>query len=319
MKPISVCGSLAYDTIMVYPGHFQDQITTTGQDRINASFYAPEVAHAYGGTAGNIAYNLALLGVRTEVLATVGRDGSEYCDRLTSMDIGTTSVRMEQEKLTAHAYILTDSHNNQITTFHPGALNSALHAHPLAHLPESDWAIVAPDSLAAMTYLIPAFLAQGTRAIFDPGQALPLFDAESLNNCVRDAYLSIMNDHEHKILMEKLGADAESIMAGKHYIVTRGADGADAYVGASSFHVACGKPDRIADATGCGDAFRAGLLYGLSREWSLQESMQLGATMGAVAVGSESGQNHVVTLNDVRLRYERDFGVWPSSVLADAA
>jgi adenosine kinase len=319
MKPIIVCGSLAYDTIMLYSGHFKEQIISGGLDRINASFYAPDVAHAYGGTAGNISYNLSLLGVRAEVLATIGRDGGEYCERLAALGIGTTSVRMNQEKLTAHAYILTDSHNNQITTFHPGALNAPLHAHPLAHLPESDWAIVAPDSLAAMTYLMPTFRAQGTRAIFDPGQALPLFDSSSLTECINDAHLSIMNEHEHAMLLEKLGPNAEATMRGKNYIVTRGASGADAYVGDITFHVSCGTPDKIADATGCGDAFRAGLLYGLSREWPLQEAMQLGATMGAIAVGSESGQNHVVGLDEIKDRYAHDFGVWPTSIVVEAA
>ena len=296
--PSIICGSLAFDSIAVFPGRFADQILADQLHILNVSFLVPELRREYGGCAGNIAYNLAALGGEAVVVATVGSDGAEYVERLRGLGVVTRHVGVDRDAVTAQAYIMTDAANNQISAFHPGAMQSA-HRTPIPTTgsPERTIGIVAPDGREAMLVHAEQFVAAGIPYVFDPGQGLPMFDGDALQSFVDRATWVTVNDYEARMLAERTGRSIEEHSRApqlRGVVVTLGEAGAEIWRGGARVAVPPVAASAVVDPTGCGDAFRAGLLYGLEREWTLERSVALGNRLGATKIASRGGQNHVV-------------------------
>lgn len=293
--PALICGSLAFDTIMTFPGRFAEQILPEQVHILNVSFLVPSLRREFGGCAGNIAYTLQQLGGQAVVMAALGNDGAEYLERLRGLGADTSAVRLVDDEYTAQAMIITDADNNQITAFHPGAMQRA---HETAVPTRSDLAIgiVAPDGREAMWSHAHQLAAAGVPFVFDPGQGLPMFDGDALRELVGLARWIAVNDYEGRMLCERLGVDlaelSRSHLGG--VIVTLGAAGCDLWQQGRRVHVQGQAAREIVDPTGCGDAFRAALLFGLERGWPLQRCVELGNRMGALKIASRGGQNHQV-------------------------
>jgi adenosine kinase len=294
--PSIICGSLAFDSIAVFPGRFADQILPDQLHILNVSFLVPDLRREYGGCAGNIAYNLAGLGGQAVVVATVGTDGAEYVERLRSLGVVTRHIGVDHDAVTAQAYIMTDAANNQISAFHPGAMQSA-HRTPVPTLADTVIGIVAPDGREAMLVHAEQFAAAGVPFIFDPGQGLPMFDGPALQAFVDRATWVTVNDYEARMLADRTGRSMQEQSRSAHLrgvVVTLGEDGAEIWRDGTRTHVPGLVPTGVVDPTGCGDAFRAGLLFGLEREWPLEKAVALGNRLGATKIASRGGQNHVV-------------------------
>jgi adenosine kinase len=290
-----ICGSLAFDSIATFPGRFADQILPEKLHILNVSFLVPGLRREFGGCAGNIAYNVAALGGEAVVVAAVGSDGLGYVERLKSWGVATEAVRAIDDAFTAQAFIMTDLDNNQITAFHPGAMQSA---HEIAVPARADLAlaIVAPDGREAMLRHAAQLGAAGVPFIFDPGQGLPMFDGAELRRFVEQASWVAVNDYEAEMLAERTGMTLEA-MSRSHLrgiVVTLGADGCDLWQDGERRRVPGVAAETVLDPTGCGDAFRAALLYGLERGWPLERCAVLGNRLGALKIASRGGQNHVL-------------------------
>ncbi len=293
--PALICGSLAFDTITTFPGRFGQQILPDQLHILNVSFLVPELRREFGGCAGNIAYTLHALGGAPVVMATLGDDGSDYRQRLTQWGVDTSLVTTMADTYTAQAIIITDTDNNQITAFHPGAMQSA----EKIDVPQrSDLriGIIAPDGRDAMLRHAEQMHAAGIPFIFDPGQQLPQFDGPQLQAFVNRAHWVAVNDYEGRMLCERTGQTLESLSRShlKGVVVTLGAQGCDIWVQGARSHVPGVKASAVVDPTGCGDAFRAALLYGLERGWDLKRCVELGNHVGALKIACRGGQNHVV-------------------------
>ena len=290
-----VCGSLAFDTITNFPGRFAQQILPEQMHILNVSFLVPLLRREFGGCAGNIAYSLAGLGGAPVVLAAVGSDGAEYVQRLESFGARTTHVRSVADSYTAQAIIITDADNNQITAFHPGAMQSA-HETAVPADPDIAIAIVAPDGREAMLQHAAQLARAGIPFVFDPGQGLPMFDGAELRAFVEQASWVAVNDYEGRMLCERTGLDLETLSRShlKGVIVTLGAAGCEVWQQGVRSSVAGVAATEVVDPTGCGDAFRGALLYGLERGWELARCVSLGNRLGALKIASRGGQNHVI-------------------------
>ena len=292
---VLVCGSLAFDTITTFPGHFAQQILPEQLHILNVSFLVPTLRREFGGCAGNIAYTLRQLGGDPRVMAAVGDDGHGYLERLRSWGASTELVRVVAGSYTAQAIIITDKDNNQITAFHPGAMQSA---HETAVPAASDirLAIIAPDGRDAMLQHAAQLAAAGIPFVFDPGQGLPMFDGTELNRFVEQASWVALNDYEARMLCERTGHSLEALSRShlRGVIVTLGAQGCDVWQQGARRHVPGVAAREVLDPTGCGDAFRAALLYGLERDWPLERCAELGNRIGAIKIASRGGQNHVL-------------------------
>ena len=289
-----ICGSLAFDSIATFPGRFADQILPEKLHILNVSFLVPSLRREFGGCAGNIAYNLAALGGEAVVVAAVGSDGAGYVDRLASWGVSNDSVRAVDDALTAQAFIVTDLDNNQITAFHPGAMQAA-HETPVPARSDLRIAIIAPDGRTAMLDHAQQLAAAKVPFIFDPGQGLPMFDGAELRRFVEQASWVAVNDYEGEMLAERTGLSLQALSASKlrGVVVTLGADGCDLWQAGVRTRVPGVAAAAIVDPTGCGDALRAALLYGLERGWSLERCAALGNRLGALKIASRGGQNHV--------------------------
>ena len=290
-----ICGSLAFDTITTFPGRFAQQILPEQVHILNVSFLVPTLRREFGGCAGNIAYTLSRLGGEPLVMATVGTDGQEYLQRLRSWGASTEYVREVPDTYTAQAIIITDTDNNQITAFHPGAMQWA----QLTQVPErSDirLAIVAPDGRDAMVEHAAQLAAAGIPFVFDPGQGLPMFDGTELERFVGQATWVAVNDYEGRMLCERTGETLESLSRShlKGVIVTLGSQGCDLWQQGVRTHVPGVAAAEVLDPTGCGDAFRGALLFGLERGWPLERCVTLGNRVGALKIACRGGQNHVL-------------------------
>ncbi len=303
--PALICGSLAFDTITTFPGRFADQILPEQVHILNVSFLVPTLRREYGGCAGNIAYTLRALGGTPVVMAMLGNDGADYVARLAGWGLDTSLVGVDDGIYTAQAIIITDRDNNQITAFHPGAMANA---HALA-VPDGaaradlNLAIVAPDGRDAMLQHAAQLHAAGIPFVFDPGQGLPMFDGAELRRFIDQATWVAVNDYEARMLCGRTGSTLEALSQRglEGVVVTLGADGCELWVAGRRTKVAGVAASEIVDPTGCGDAFRAGLLYGLERGWSLERSAALGNRVGAIKIASRGGQNHTI---DAALRAE---------------
>jgi len=288
-----ICGSLAFDTITTFPGRFAQQILPEQVHILNVSFLVPTLRREFGGCAGNIAYTLAQLGGRPLVLAAVGADGHEYIQRLQAWKTPTDHVRVVEDSYTAQAIIITDVDNNQITAFHPGAMQSAhLSAVPARH--DIAVAIIAPDGRDAMLQHAEQLAAARIPFVFDPGQGLPMFDGTELDRFVSQATWVAVNDYEARMLCDRTGQTLESLSRShlKGIVVTLGANGCDLGEQGVRTHVPGVAATAVLDPTGCGDAFRAALLFGLERGWALERCAVLGNRIGALKIASRGGQNH---------------------------
>ena len=294
---ILICGSLAFDTITTFGGRFAEQILPDQVHILNVSFLVPTLRREWGGCAGNIAYNLQLLGGKPVVMAALGVDGGDYLARLESWGADTSLVWRDPELHTAQCHITTDRDNNQITAFHPGAMS---HAHRIAvpaRAQRGDLAIgiVAPDGRDAMWQHAHQMHEAGIPFVFDPGQQLPQFDGTEHRALLGIASWLALNDYEARLLEERTGESVQAMSLRpnlKGVVVTLAADGCELWMRGERTHVSGVAAAQVVDPTGCGDALRAGLLYGLERGWALPRCVALGNRVGAVKVASRGPQNH---------------------------
>jgi len=293
--PALICGSLAFDTITVFPGRFAQQILPDQLHILNVSFLVPTLRREFGGCAGNIAYTLRQLGGDPMVMATVGADGADYIARLRGWGADTGFVGTVEDSYTAQAIIITDTDNNQITAFHPGAMQEA-HRTTIAARDDIRIAIIAPDGRDAMLQHAAQLAAAGIPFIFDPGQGLPMFDGAELGRFIGQASWVAVNDYEARMLCERTGETLESLSRShlRGVFVTLGADGCDIWQDGARTHVPGVAATEVVDPTGCGDAFRGALLYGLERGWALERCVELGNRVGALKIACRGGQNHVI-------------------------
>jgi adenosine kinase len=292
--PALICGSLAFDTITNFHGRFAQQILPEQVHILNVSFLVPTLRREYGGCAGNIAYNLKLLGGEPVVLAAIGSDGQDYLARFHELGIDNTSVRVEPDHYTAQAIIITDADNNQITAFHPGAMAQS-HLSPVPVRSDLAVAIVAPDGREAMLVHAAQLHAAGVPFIFDPGQQLPMFDGAELQHFVDQASWLAVNDYEARMLCERMATDMAALSCTPNLrgiVVTLAAEGCDVWQQGRVAHLSGVAASAVVDPTGCGDAFRAGLLFGLERGWPLERCAELGNRLGALKISCRGGQNH---------------------------
>ncbi len=294
-----ICGSLAFDTIMSFQGRFSEQILPDQLHILNVSFLVPALRREFGGCAGNIAYGLRQLGGHPLPMATVGSDGAEYVARLQGLGISTEFVREVADSYTAQAMIMTDRDNNQITAFHPGAM---MQAHTVQVMARSDIAlgIISPDGRDAMLQHAEQFKAAGIPFVFDPGQGLPMFDGQELAHFVDLATWVTVNDYEARLLSDRTGLScAELSKRVQGLIVTLGAEGCEVWVAGEKTVVAPVTAVDVLDPTGCGDAFRAALLFGLEKGWSLLKCAELGNRVGALKIASRGGQNYTLDIDQI--------------------
>jgi adenosine kinase len=289
-----ICGSLAFDTIMNFEGRFAEQILPDQLHILNVSFLVPALRRDFGGCAGNIAYALKLLGGTPLPMATVGIDGGAYLERLTAHGISTDYVRTIAAAYTAQAMIITDRDNNQINGFHPGAMDHA-HLTSISERADIKLGIVAPDGREAMWLHAQQLSDAKIPFIFDPGQQLPRFDGAELRALVAQASWVTVNDYEGKLLSDRTGwSHAEISSRVRGLVVTLGADGSEVWVGPEKTHIPAVKAPVLVDPTGCGDAFRGALLYGLEQGWSLVRCAALGSQMGALKIAQQGPQNYTL-------------------------
>ena len=303
-----ICGSIAYDNIMVFEGHFKDHILPDQIHILNVAFLVPQLQRNYGGCAGNIAYNLKMLGGDPLIMATVGEDADPYIKRLDNLGLTRSHVKVVPDTLTAQAFITTDLDDNQITAFHPGAMSHS-HLNVVTGKSLADLAIVAPDGRDGMVQHAAALARHGIPFVFDPGQGLPMFSGAELLAFVEQATYVAVNDYEGKMLEEKTGKRLEEIATlVDALVVTRGGEGSVIHSGGKRLDIRCVKADKVVDPTGCGDAYRAGMLYGITtgRDW--QTTGQIASLMGSIKIGSRGGQNHAVTRDEIAARYKKEFG-----------
>lgn len=302
-----ICGSMAYDTIMVFEDQFKNHILEDQIHILNVCFFAPKMRREYGGCAGNIAYNLRLLGGEPLIMATVGKDFGPYQDWLNDKNISNLHIKTVDSEFTAQAFITTDIDNNQITAFHPGAMNNA-HENSVADTNEISIGIVAPDGKQAMHQHAADFVSAGIPFVFDPGQGLPMFSGEELKIFIEQASYAIVNDYESKMMQEKTGL-SETEIASKleAYIVTKGSEGSIIYLADDTMLIPAANISKAIDPTGCGDAFRGGLLFGLLNGCDWHTAGRIASLAGAIKIEHAGTQNHSYSFAEFVSRYEKTF------------
>jgi adenosine kinase len=306
-----ITGSIAYDTIMVFPDRFRNHLLPDQLHILNVCFLTPEMRREFGGTAGNIGYNLKLLEVDPLLMATVGEDIAPYTARLESLGIAQTHLRRIPGQFTAQAFITTDLDDNQIIAFHPGAMN---HAHENRITPGLGvkLATISPDGKEGMHQHAQQCAELGIPFLFDPGQGLPMFSGAELDEFIRLADYVAVNDYEGKLLEDKTGRTLEAIAREvKALIVTLGAQGSHIHADGKRLEVPSVKPEAVVDPTGCGDAYRAGLLYGISKGWDWENTGRLGSLMGSIKIAHRGPQNHAPSRAEIEDRFRKAYGHSP--------
>jgi adenosine kinase len=290
-----ICGSLAYDTISVFQGRFAEHILPEAVHQLNVSFLVPEMRREFGGCAGNIAYSYAMLGGVPVVLGALGEDGTPYIERLRKLGITTDHILSVQGRMTAQAYVMTDLDNNQITSFHPGAMSAAHEVAVPSHLPLMR-AILGPDGKDATLTHAKQCAAHKVPFVFDPGQGMPMFDGAELQALIDMADMVMVNDYEAQMLCNKLGKTEQQWSHPKRgVIITLGEHGCKVWENNTWTTVAPVKAEKVVDPTGCGDAFRGALLWALEQGQSLTQAAQLGNLMGSMKIAHQGGQHHQVS------------------------
>lgn len=305
---ILICGSLAYDTIMVFPDQFKNHILADKIHKLSVAFLVPEMRREFGGTAGNIAYNLQLLEGNPRIMATVGDDFAPYEAWLARHGIDRSHIKPVSGTYTAQAFITTDMDDNQITAFHPGAMSFA-HENRVSDATGVTIGIVSPDGRDGMIEHAAQFAEAEIPFIFDPGQGLPMFNGDDLLKFIEQASWMAVNDYEAQLVEERTGKSphelAEYLSA---LIITRGAQGASIYTSKHRIDIPAAKVARIADPTGCGDAFRAGLLYGLMNDMDWETTGRIASLLGAIKIEHHGTQNHHFTKEAFKQRFHEEFG-----------
>ena len=306
-----ICGSMAFDTVMVFQGRFREHILPDRIHMLNVSFLAPSMRRNFGGCAGNIAYNLQMLGGAGRIMATVGHDFAPYRAWLDQHGIDQRHLRIIDDEFTAQAYITTDLDDNQITAFHPGAMNHS-HLNRVADAVDVKLGIVSPDGRQGMMEHAAQFAAAGIPFIFDPGQGLPMFNGEELRALVNQAAWVAVNDYEASLLCERTGWTAEQTgVRVKALVVTRGAAGSWIYADGQRLEIPVAVPRQLADPTGCGDAYRAGLLYGLQRGLDWPTTGRIASLAGAIKIEHHGTQQHSYSMSEFTTRFRESFGYAP--------
>jgi len=292
----------------VFPDRFSRHILADQTHMLSVSFMVSEMRREFGGCAGNIAYNLRGIGGDPVVMATLGQDGDAYSARFAELGIAHDGVRTIDETYTAQAFIITDLDDNQITAFHPGAMNHS-HVSRVSDVSDVALGIVAPDGKQGMRDHLAQFSAAGIPVLFDPGQGLPMFDSGELTEMIEHATYVAVNDYEGKLLTERTGlsvaAIAERVDA---LVVTQGAWGSTIYAEGRTHNIPAVRPAAEVDPTGCGDAYRAGLLYGIAQGWDWERTGRLASVLGSVKIASRGAQNHDVNRETIAALYSNAFG-----------
>ncbi|MCA1797892.1 MAG: carbohydrate kinase family protein [Xanthomonadaceae bacterium] len=303
-----ICGSYAYDTIMVFNDRFQQHILPDQVHMLNVSFLVPELRREFGGCAGNVAYNLKMLGGEGYGMGAVGHDFGPYAEWLDRNDISRRFLVEIPDAFTAQAYITTDVDDNQITAFHPGAMNFSHNA----AVPDDAGitvGMISPDGRAGMIQHAAQFAEAGIPFVFDPGQGLPMFDGESLHNFIELANWVALNSYEAALLCERTGLTIEQVAERcEAVVVTAGGNGSKIYSDGQCVEVPAAPVETVADPTGCGDAYRAGLLYGLMNDLDWEITGRIASLMGAMKIEHHGTQNHTFTRDEFDARYQKAFG-----------
>ena len=303
-----ICGSLAFDTIMSFGGRFSEALLADQLHKINVAFLVPGIRREFGGCAGNIAYNLKLLNGDPLIMATIGQDSAPYIDRLDKLGISRRCINLIDSSYTAQAFITTDIDSNQITAFHPGAMAMS-HQIKIADAGKVSIAIIAPDGRDGMIEHARDCAAANIPFIFDPGQGLPMFNGEELTHFIELATYVAVNDYEAELLTERTGLSLQQIAERvSALIVTRGEQGAEIFTSDGRLDIPVVKVADIVDPTGCGDAFRAGMLFGLTRDMDWMTIGRLSSLMGAIKIASQGGQNHAPTIDQIEDRFFQEYG-----------
>ena len=298
-----ICGSLAFDTIMVFQDQFKNHILPDKIHALSVAFYVPEMRREFGGTAGNIAYNLQLLDGNPLIMATVGEDFGTYAQWLNKNQLNTSHVKIIPNSFTAQAFITTDTDDNQITAFHPGAMTES-HQNSVSDAINVTLAIIAPDGRDGMFQHARECYEANIPFMFDPGQGLPMFNGEELLYFIEMADYLAVNDYESQIIQDKTGLSLDQLAQKvKALVVTLGGNGSQIYADGQRYDIPCVKAAQVVDPTGCGDAYRAGLLYGMAKGWDWPTCGRLAATMGAIKIASRGGQNHAPSREDIEVIY----------------
>jgi adenosine kinase len=303
-----ICGSLAYDTIMVFPERFKEHILPDQVHILNVAFLVPQMRREFGGVAGNISYNLKLLGGDPFPMATVGDDFGPYAERLDKLGISQRHVRHMEGEFTPQAFITTDIDDNQITAFHPGAMSHS-YLNKVSDTQGMAIGIVAPDGKRAMIQHSRDFVEESIPHIFDPGQGMTLFNGEELSTFIREANWIVVNDYEFQLLQERTGQDGDAIARQvEALIVTRGPEGSEIITRDDRTMIGVVKADHIKDPTGCGDAYRSGLIHGFLNELDLVTTCRIGSVMGSIKIAFQGPQNHAPTMDEIEDRFFDAYG-----------
>ena len=304
-----ICGSVAYDTILVFQDRFKSHILPDKIHILNVSFLVPQMRREFGGCAANIAYGLKLLGDHGIPMAAVGHDFAPYRERLEGLGVPLEYIKVIPELFTAQAYITTDMDDNQITAFHPGAMQESHRNHVADVSADIALGIVAPDGRQAMIEHAAQFHAASIPFIFDPGQGMPMFGGDELKTFIRQARWLTLNDYEWGMLQQKTGLTvAEVASQVEALVVTMGSEGSIIYTAGRTLRIPCAKPKAVIDPTGCGDAYRAGLIHGLLRGLEWETIGRTASLMGAIKIESRGPQNHRFTRTEFDQRYRENFG-----------
>jgi adenosine kinase len=303
-----ICGSFAYDTIMVFPDQFKNHILPDKVHMLNVAFLVPELRREFGGCAGNIAYNLKLLGDDPIPMGTVGSDFASYATWMDKHHINRRHVHVKEGSYTAQAFITTDIDDNQITAFHPGAMNLAHETH-INETKNISLAIVAPDGRDGMIQHAQQLHEAGIPFIFDPGQGLPMFDGDDLLTFAKQASYIALNDYEAQLFQDRTGlSPAEIADHVEALIITRGGEGSQIYTGGKRLDIPCAKAKKLADPTGCGDAYRAGLIHGITQNKDWETTGRIASLLGAIKIEQHGTQNHGFSMEEFAARFEENFG-----------
>jgi adenosine kinase len=303
-----ICGSMAYDTVMTFEGRFREHILPDRIHVLNVSFLTPSMHRNFGGCAGNIAFNLKLIGGDGLIMAAVGHDFAPYAQWLERHGLPDTHIRTLPDQFTAQAFITTDQDNNQITAFHPGAMNYS-HLNMVSQSSGIKVGIVAPDGRQGMIDHVQQFAEAGVPCIFDLGQAMPLFNGEELRSLIDRSAWVALNDYEASAVSERTGWSLESMAARlRALVVTRGAEGSWIFAGGKRHEIPSAPISQATDPTGCGDAYRAGLLYGLEKDLDWETTGRIASLLGAIKIEQRGPQNHHFTLDQFKDRFRSAFG-----------
>jgi len=307
-KTALICGSLAFDKIMQYHGRFNEALLADQLHKVNVSFLVPTLRTEFGGCSANVAYNLKMLGGDPLIMATIGQDGGEYLERFAQLGIETRAIRTIPHTYTAQCFVTADLDGNQINAFHPGAMehSNELYAGDVGKVAV---AIIGPDGREGMVKHVADCAALGIPVMFDPGQQLPRFNGEELIRFIDQATYLAANDYEFELLMDRTGLTLPEIASRlEALIVTRGPQGSEIYAKGERHVIPTVTAEAVVDPTGCGDAYRAGLLYGITEGLDWPTTGRLASLMGALKIAHQGGQNHSFTQDELRTRFKSAFG-----------